>query len=124
MHTRAEPYPEGHGAGDLVRAQGEVWQLDPDVYDLRMTLRYMAITMTETLTTRSSPARRPDPLMSGLSGGEVYIEQPFRTAFYRAARSLVERGLLIRLDDDATGQIRFVSLRPDLEARYAEEDAR
>ena len=76
-----------------------------DLYDLRGTLRYLAIRLSER---RGKRKRRP------LSEDLRVVDESFRVTFVRAAHNLVERGLLIRCDNEGAKQLRFVSMRPDI----------
>ena len=76
-----------------------------DLYDLRGALRYLAIRLSERPGKRK---RRP------VSEDLRVVDQSFRVTFVRAAYNLVERGLLIRYDDEDAKQLRFVSMRPDI----------
>lgn len=76
-----------------------------DLYDLRGTLPYLAIRLSE------RPGKRKQrPISEDLR----VVDQSFRVTFWRAANHLVERGLLIRCDDEDAKQLRFVSTRPDI----------
>lgn len=103
----------------FVRHGGEFFTLDDNVYDLRATLVYAALNAP----VRVWPGLRDGTGISPFKmarhnpwrGGKFqYVQTVFRDAFMRAARSLVERGLLIRSDDEDARQLRFVSLRDDL----------
>jgi hypothetical protein len=72
-----------------------------DLYDLRGTLPYLAIRLSERPGKRK---RRP------VSEDLRVVDNAFRITFMRAARNLVERGLLIRCDDEDAVQLRFVSV--------------
>jgi hypothetical protein len=74
-----------------------------DLYDLRGTLRYLAIRLSERPGKRK---RRP------VSEDLRVVDQSFRAV--RAAHNLVEGGLLIRCDTGDAKQLRFVSMRPDI----------
>ena len=76
-----------------------------DLYDLRATLPYLAIRLSE----RPSKRKRPP-----ISEDFRVVDQTFRVAFCQAAHTLVERGLLIPCDDEDAKQLRFVSMRPDI----------
>jgi hypothetical protein len=76
-----------------------------DLYDLRATLPYLAIRLSERPGKRK---RRP------ISEDLRVVDQTFRVAFCQAAHTLVERGLLIPCDDEDAKQLRFVSMRPDI----------
>ena len=76
-----------------------------DLYDLRATLRYVAIRLSERPGKRK---RRP------VSEDRRVVDQRFRVTFMNAVHSLVERGLLIRCDAGDAKQLRFVSMRPDI----------
>ena len=78
-----------------------------DRYDLRGTLRYLAIRLSERPGKRK---RRP------VSDDLRVVDESFRVAFVRAAHHLVERGLLIPCDDEDAKRLRFVSMRPDMTA--------
>jgi hypothetical protein len=136
----------------LVFQGGEHWTLEEGIYDLRATLRYMAITFkkieleqrTQTAGDKffksglkedalelakammgPPPGDPPHPLVNPnqyRKGSYWKIDDRFRISFYRAARSLIKRGLLIRCDDGDEQQLRFVSMRPDIERKYAEKD--
>jgi hypothetical protein len=90
-----------HPAETLVRQGGEFVTLDEGFYDLRATLRYLAIRLSERPGKRK---RRP------VSEDLRVVDNAFRITFMRAARNLVERGLLIRCDDEDAVQLRFVSV--------------
>jgi hypothetical protein len=99
-----------HPGETLVRQGGEFMTLDEGVYDLRATLRYLAIRLSERPGKRK---RRP------VSEDLRVIDNAFRITFMRAVRNLVELGLLIRCDDEDAVQLRFVSMRPDIDRRRA-----
>jgi len=94
-----------HPGETLVRQGGEFMTLDEDVYDLRATLRYVAIRLSARPGKRK---RRP------VSLDRRVIDNAFRITFMNAVRSLVERGLLIPCDAGDAKQLRFVSMRPDI----------
>ena len=97
----------------LVFQGGEHMYLDEGVYDLRATLRYLAIQFK-----KKEPAAWVNrDRTSNLARVIGYVDTTFRISFYRAVRNLVERRLLIRCDDDTEKQLRFVSMRPDIENR-------
>jgi hypothetical protein len=77
-----------------------------DLYDLRATLPYLAIMLSERPDKRK---RRP------ISEDLRVVDQSFRVAFCQAAHSLVERGLLIPCDGENAKQVRFVRMRPDID---------
>jgi hypothetical protein len=87
----------------LVRQGGEFVTLDEGVYDLRATLRYLAIRISEGPSKRK---RRP------VSQDLRVIDNAFRITFMKGVRSLVERGLLVRCDAEDAVQLRFVSMPP------------
>jgi hypothetical protein len=87
----------------LVRRGGEFVTLDEGVYDLRATLRYLAIRLSEGPSKRK---RRP------VSQDLRVIDNAFRMTFMKGVRSLVERGLLVRCDAEDALQLRFVSMTP------------
>ena len=89
-----------HPGETLVRQGGEFVTLDEGVYDLRATLRYVAIRLSARPGKRK---RRP------ISEDRRVIDNAFRITFMNAVRSLVERGLLIPCDDEDAVQLRFVS---------------
>jgi hypothetical protein len=93
--------------GPLVRQGGEFFTLDDGVYDLRATLVYLAL---------KEQQQRKEPVAwqsQDRPRGFYYIAPAFRNAFTRAARSLVEQGLLIDVDDGKGPQLRFVSRSDD-----------
>lgn len=98
-------YQSDHPGEILVRQGGEFMTLDEGVYDLRATLRYLAIRLSERPGKRK---RRP------VSEDLRVVDNAFRITFICAVRKLVERGLLIRCDDEDAKQLRFVSMRPDI----------
>jgi hypothetical protein len=102
----------------LVNKGGEYWALDPKVYDLRCTLRYLAIHWPK--RKNDYPACWQKWWKTPTYGSSSYwcVSDPFRVSFMRAARSLVDRGSLIACDDDGAPQLRFVSLASDLEREY------
>jgi hypothetical protein len=77
-----------------------------DLYDLRATLPYLAIMLSERPDKRK---RRP------ISEDLRVVDQSFRVAFCQAAHTLVERGLLIPCDGENAKQVRFVRMRPDID---------
>jgi hypothetical protein len=76
-----------------------------DVYDLRGTLPYLAIRLSE-----QSGKRKRRPVSEDLR-----VDQSFRITFLNAAHKLVERGLLIRCDSEDAKQLRFVRMRPEID---------
>ena len=76
-----------------------------DLYDLRGTLPYLAIRLSERPGKRK---RRP------VSEDLRVVDQNFRVTFWNAAHKLVKRGLLIPCGDEDAKQLRFVSMRPDI----------
>jgi len=88
-----------------------------DLYDLRGTLPYLAIRLSERPGKRK---RRP------ISDDLRVVDQSFRVAFWQAARHLVERGLLIPCDDEDAKQLRFVRMRPEIDRsrRFAHPQTR
>jgi hypothetical protein len=99
--------------GPLVRAGGEFYTLGDGVYDLRATLVYLALQWPR----RGMPRQNRDR-----EDGYYWIDPSFRNAFTRAARTLIDRGLLIRCDGEDGPQVRLVSMRPDIDRQYTEDD--
>jgi hypothetical protein len=87
----------------IVRQGGEFVILDESVYDLRATLRYLAIRLLEEPSKRK---RRP------VSQDLRVVDNAFRITFMKAVRNLIERGLLVRCDAEDAVQLRFVSMPP------------
>ena len=77
-----------------------------DLYDLRATLPYLAIRLSERPGKRK---RRP------ISEDLRVVDQTFRVAFCQAAHTLVDRGLLIPCDDEDAKRLRFVRMRPEID---------
>jgi hypothetical protein len=77
-----------------------------DLYDLRATLPYLAIRLSERPGKRK---RRP------VSEDLRVVDKSFRVAFCQAAHTLVERGLLIPCHNEDAKQVRFVRMRPDID---------
>ncbi len=88
-----------------------------DLYDLRGTLPYLAIRLSERPGKRK---RRP------VSEDLRVVDQSFRVTFLRAAHHLVERGKLIPCDDEDAKQLRFVRMRPEIDRsrRFAHPQTR
>ena len=88
-----------------------------DLYDLRGTLPYLAIRLSDRPGKRK---RRP------VSEDLRVVDQSFRVTFLRAAHHLVERGKLIRCDDKDAKQLRFVRMRPEIDRsrRFAHPQTR
>jgi dienelactone hydrolase len=72
------------GAG-WVRANFREWKLPDDTYDLRASLRYLAA--------RHGKVHRAGSVGCCNTG---YVDGAFQASFSRAARSLVDRGELVR----------------------------
>jgi hypothetical protein len=104
-HTREDGRVRLPPEGPVVRQGGEFFTLVDGLYDLRATLVYLALHMPP----GKVPAARQNPERAR---GYQEIDPAFRNAFTRAARSLVERGLLFRHDDEGAPQLRFVSMPP------------
>lgn len=125
MH-RADPIPEDEV---IVFSGGERTTLDERVYDLRAALRWAAIKTNQSL----SPEIRRFPFSykytranenrdrTGNRAQYWRVDPSFRISFMRAAAILVKHGFLICEDDDNT-QLRFVSMRDDIERQCREED--
>ena len=77
-----------------------------DLYDLRATLPYLAIRLSERPSKRK---RRP------ISEDLRVVDKSFRVAFCQAAHTLVERGLLIPCHNEDAKQVRFVRMRPEID---------
>ena len=77
-----------------------------DLYDLRATLPYLAIRLSERPGKRK---RRP------ISEDLRVVDKSFRVAFCQAAHTLVERGLLIPCHNEDAKQVRFVRMRPEID---------
>ena len=76
------------------------------LYDLRGTLPYLAIRLSERPSKRK---RRP------ISEDLRVVDQTFRVAFCQAVHTLVKRGLLIPCDNENAKQLRFVRMRPEID---------
>ena len=76
------------------------------LYDLRGTLPYLAIRLSERPGKRK---RRP------ISEDLRVVDQTFRVAFCQAVHTLVKRGLLIPCDNETAKQLRFVRMRPEID---------
>jgi hypothetical protein len=116
-----EPLPEDEV---VVFQAGESYTLDPDVYDLRATLRYLAFAnkLAEPNPVHTVGWANRDRTANTSGASYWYINPAFRISFYRAARNLIKRGMLICCDDEGDSQLRFVSMRPDLERKYEAEE--
>jgi hypothetical protein len=121
---REEPLPEDEV---LVFQSGEFQTLDDSVYDLRATLRWLAI--RQSIRQKAQKGRSPklgesawrnqDRTAHEHGSSYWHLDPAFRISFYRAARSLVKRGLLIACDPVEKGrEIRFVSMRKDVAEQY------
>jgi hypothetical protein len=123
-------FSDREGEDKVVFQGGKQWRLDDGVYDLRATLRYLTIALNKP----TKAEHRPFPFSHKHTIANENEDRPanqasywrvddvFRISFYRAARNLVDRGLLISCDDDDATQLRFVSMHPDIEHQYAEDD--
>jgi hypothetical protein len=96
--------------------------LGEGVYDLRATLVYLAVTLTQRPIAGRKRKYRPARENKWHPADIHFVDSSFRASFSRAVRNLVERGLLICCDNDDAEQLRFVSLRPDIEGDYADDD--
>jgi hypothetical protein len=103
----------------LVFSGGEHTYLDEGVYDLRATLRYLADRFNKK---KLVSWENRDRTANWDHCSYWFVDDSFRVSFYRAARNLVERGLLICCDNDEAAQLRFVSMRPDIEGEYLADD--
>ena len=115
MHCR-DPIPEDEV---VFFSLGEHITLDERVYDLRCALVRAAAKAKqfERETARATPSKD----RTGQRGHYWRVEPKFRISFMRAAAILVKRGLLIRQGDDNSTQLRFVSMRDDIERQCRAE---
>jgi hypothetical protein len=103
---------------------GESFTLDDGVYDLRATMRWLAIVRNRHLKRGHGPAwKNPDRSANESGSSYWFISSAFRISFYRAARSLIDCGMLIACDPVEKGrEVRFVSMAPEVERLYADDD--
>jgi hypothetical protein len=88
----------------FIRKGGEYKLLESDVYDLRATMRYLAINWPKKLQTKTAgpPARIIRDRIGTFRTSRYWCVEPsFRISFMRAAHGLVDRGMLIPCDDSA-----------------------
>src|SRR5262249_27412318 len=74
------------------RQGGEYYTLEEGVYDLRCTLRYLAIHWPKRWGVKAW--RNPDRSANFRRSSYWFMGDAFRISFMRAARGLVDRGLL------------------------------
>jgi len=116
MHCH-DPIPEDEV---VVFSLGEHITLDERVYDLRCALVRAAAKAKQ--FEREAARATPSKDRTGQRAHYWRVEPKFRISFMRAAAILVKRGLLIRQGDDNSTQLRFVSMRDDIERQCREED--
>jgi hypothetical protein len=112
-----EPLPENEAE---VFHRGESFTLGEGVYDLRATMRWLAIVRNRQ---KLAAWKNSDRTANESGSSYWFVDDAFRISFYRAARALIAAGMLIPTDPMAKGrEVRFVSMSPDAERLFAEEE--